>query len=420
MTRISPISTMYPAPKRAIKKLKRKDTEIITPPQAAFTHGNNHDWAVVNNKNGKNAFTCSSISLAAGFGKSFFINRDNNNAYFVKEFFNLIQNCSNIAANNLQYEIYSRPDDDLGQHKVEEELYENKTSIFLAKVACTTERKINPILKTVALFFSENIREGINTLSAIPGSLWWRGKYIPFINQRLGNHLVSYAVHKIPAIFGNENSTEVINEINEDEILNWDYIKERLQELSRYNDKQKLEHETCIKYLFDEVRNIFSSDLIKANNSIDNLSSFLSPTLGAIGLTTQIAGSILKAGLKSNNIESRFINTLASFSQATQNLIYYFRFTMPKFIEVKQQIKEGNISSETITRNKLLCRLGLLSNISNFAAPIFEVVDTDNKWFQIGRSLIKELADNTSSMFFAKRREDMGKRWLAANLSYGI
>ena len=134
-----------------------------------------------------------------------------------------------------------------------------------------------------------------------------------------------------------------------------------------------------------------------------------------VGFVMMSVGTSLKSVLKLKNIESRIVNCLTAIGQATQNIIYYFRFTLTAKNKA-EEMQEQNQPQELINQHKVLHKLGAASNLANITLPVVELVSIKNGWMNIGRVVIKELADGLNDIFFSRRRGIVGSQWLQEHL----
>ena len=146
---------------------------------------------------------------------------------------------------------------------------------------------------------------------------------------------------------------------------------------------------------------LFQSNFENRRKITELMRKTISPILGFIGITCVGIFTPIKFFLKFKGENSRLLNALASIGFTSQNIYYFFKFTLPESFDIKS--KKTNAS-------KLLFSLGLASNATNMALPFIELIPNDKV-----RNLLSETALGLNKLFFSIRRNFLGNRWLEIN-----
>lgn len=186
--------------------------------------------------------------------------------------------------------------------------------------------------------------------------------------------------------------------------LNWfdvTYWRIRFASL-KINWKGFKELPKAIKKLFDSKLNAAQKDDITLQ-----IANTIYPFLGLIGTLTVSVLTPLKIILKVFGKENKLINLLASLGQSCgQHIMYFFKFTLPL-------LWKGNITKDKTSH--AVFAVGVASDLINVSAPIVELLSGGDQFTGIFSNVNKSLASNLSSLFFAYRRNYLGKDWLATN-----
>lgn len=253
------------------------------------------------------------------------------------EVFDFSQKCLDAGRNYEQYSLYIRDDDDVGKDK--------KEKPFCGKVghcASFIEKNINWWLRPLSFLCGKKIQEGYCLISNYLNSIWWR----------------------LRLCF---------------EKINW----------------------KTFKILPTRIKELFSGKANEMQEACEDIKNLVMPFLGWIGVVSIGIFTPIKSGLKFKEHDNKLVNSLASLGFASQNIYYFFKFTLPEYFDIK---------SKRSNNSKLLFSLGLVSNITNALLPLLELIPHDKS-----RNLLTETAQGLNRLFFSIRRNILGNNWLEKN-----
>ena len=231
---------------------------------------------------------------------------------------------------NQQYSIYGRKDDDLGY-----DTEHRPHAANIGEIACNIEQKLNPFLLPVSECFDENLRQAIEEISHYPTSLWWRARLF---------------------------STKI----------DWNSVCE----------------------LPEHFKDLCNGDLVDKNIAVGKIDDTVSSILGMIGFAAMGIFQPIKSWNKFKGIENRIIDGLANIGLATQNVAYFFRFTVPQLLN----------------KNKEMFVLGAAGNVMNAGLPVIDILQNNKKV----TAIYKKLTQGLTMAFFSRRRKLMGESDLNA------
>lgn len=226
------------------------------------SYQNNKSWAIANKSKGFIASCFSAGSTATGFLKA--CSDKDSTIYKLSNFFEKV---FYAASNCLQYFLFGRKDDVLGDDEEKKPL-----AAKIGKVTTFQEKYINPVVKPMLLFLNTSHQEGLNDALNFLDSFYWK---------------IRFALGKIK----------------------WEDFKLIPKMIGR---------------LFKS--NVNMSDKDRATKSIGET---LAPICGWIGTACIGIFNPTKACLKFFDKESKFVNCLAYIGKAAMNLPYFFKFTLP-------------------------------------------------------------------------------------------
>lgn len=224
----------------------------------------NPHWAFHNKQKGFIATCFSAGSTASGLVKA--CSSKDSKVYKVSNF---LEKFLYSASNCLQYLLFGRKDDVLGDDEEKRPL-----AAKVGKVATFQEKYINPFAKPALVLLDTNQQDSLNDALNFFDVFYWK---------------IRFALEKIQ----------------------WNKIK-----LIPAN----------IQQLFDPK--IQTQDKDKITKMIGEI---IAPIFGWIGTVCIGIFTPIKAGLKFFNIESKVINCLTYIGKAAINIPYFFKFTLPMF-----------------------------------------------------------------------------------------
>ncbi|MBI2996121.1 MAG: hypothetical protein HYY52_05380 [Candidatus Melainabacteria bacterium] len=382
------------------------------------------DWAERNKTYGESGANAALIATITGIFLSVLNNLDSVPS-FVKTGINILHNFALGKRGHDLYTIYKQPDDDLGVKLYQKEHYGNHVTGDLADLSCKIETKVKPFVLPFLSFLDSDKQESLIQLLTLPTTLFWRGQYVGYLDQRFLTHLMKYVANCPFALFGNEASKKVLEEINKDDLLTVNFMKERLKSLLELK-----RGETVSKKLTYLVKGLFSKDITRVEESAGILNEALAPLLGLPGFAVSLIGVPLKAistFLFSEDTISdsvrRKIDSLASIGVATQQLLYSLRFSIKEHIEgerILEKLKLPNNYTEEQKQELLrianerckLSMIGLFVNNLNIIMPFVRLFDDSNPFMKTTKSILYEISNGLSLYFFPKRRQLRGERFL--------
>ena len=379
------------------------------------------DWANANISLGMQAASAALSSVFLGIGKAII-----ENLGFVptllKKALNVFYGFKLGQRGKKQFTLHERPDDEGGMNIYQGLMYGNIASAKSAELACKVETKFNNwLLPSIGLLEIEK-RNALFYLLMVPKLLWWRARYMAYIDQRFATSSLKYLIHKPLAIWGRERSQETVDEIDKSKVLTIDYIKKRIKENLRVE-----EGESVVSKVTTSFKDIFSKDIDKQDEATTCLNQGMGAITGTLGVIACGVFIPLKAGLDLAKVElneplNKALNFSSTFGFFTQQSHYIPRFSIPEFIKSKQitvKLKDKSKSEWVIKHKKEFEELrserfklfftGLGANFLGIIFPFTKLLNNDNLFVKIFKSIVSELSNNSLLYFLSKRRVLEGK-----------
>ena len=329
-----------------------------------------------------------------------------------------------------QYHVYNTPGDDLDMNRYQADVYGSKIPGAFANTAFFTETKINPVILTLSSLLPYRYQDSVASVLSLPNLCFWRSRMVNHINVETLTDFASLMIHKPLALFGNENSIEVLNNIKEKGNLGWDYIKERHCENIGLTDKKDQTFGKFISTLFKSVKDSFNrKDLKLSTDSAKKVGSSIAPLFGFDSLVSTIIGIPLKVGLKALDIQSKIVNLLPALGVFKQQIIYLFKIYLPflndtKDLKLKLSKDEfhKNHTKEEIKNYIALSKRMTTLSLTMIGGLFIHGLNVILKFFNIESPYLQKLARATDglsgdavSKVFSERRGVIGNKFRVEN-----
>ena len=377
------------------------------------------DWANANISLGMQAASAALSSVFLGIGKAII-----ENLGFVptllKKALNVFYGFKLGQRGKKQFTLHERPDDEGGMNIYQGLMYGNIASAKSAELACKVETKFNNwLLPSIGLLEIEK-RNALFYLLMVPKLLWWRVRYMAYIDQRFATSSLKYLIHKPLAIFGRKESREIVDEMDKSKVLTIDYIKKRIKENLRVE-----EGESVTSKVSSSFKDIFSEEIGKQKEATTCLNQGMGAITGTLGALACGVFIPLKAGLDLAKVElneplNKALNFSSTFGFFTQQLHYIPRFSVPELVKSREiaerlakpkkfVIEHKKEFEELKSERFKLFLTGLGANFLGIIFPFTKLLNNDNLFVKIFKSIVSELSNNSLLYFLSKRRVLEGK-----------
>lgn len=385
--------------------------------EAIYHSERSSDWALANEKYGGIAANSALVAACLGVLKTV-VEGSESTPPFIKNVIGILHGGACASRGYFQYGyVYGRKiDDEKAKNNYEGEFYGNTLSSTFADLAYIFESKINLIPLPLLGLTSEETQKTISSLLSLMNILWWRVRMLAEVRQDFSSDLFTYLIHKPLALIGINESINKVRKIKEKGHLTYPYVQKRLIELIGLDPiKHKL------KDIFPELarllKDVLGSSKKDANHASHKVGKFLAPFFGFYGFVAFAIGAPLKSILKWLNLESKYINALASSSIASQQLLYLFRMILPEQLEnrLTKNGEENHEIKELKSERDRLFYTGVTNCSLSIVSSILKLANIENKYLKIGEGVLDELLDKGIQHYFSKRRELRGKKFRLDN-----
>ena len=223
------------------------------------------------------------------------------------------------------------------------------------------------------------------------------------------------------AIFGRKESREIVDEMDKSKVLTIDYIKKRIKENLRVE-----EGESVVSKVTTSFKDIFSKDIDKQDEATTCLNQGMGAITGTLGVIACGVFIPLKAGLDLAKVElneplNKALNFSSTFGFFTQQSHYIPRFSIPELVKSREIAKRLKNKDDKFAANHKkeyeelrserfkLFLTGLGANFLGIIFPFTKLLNNDNLFVKIFKSIVSELSNNSLLYFLSKRRVLEGK-----------
>ncbi len=387
------------------------------------------DYALVNEKYGGIASNWMTAATTLGVLRQLYEDPDSD-PDFIAHTLNISYFVTRSLRGYYQYHVYNSPGDDLDMNRYQADVYGSKIPGALANTAFFTETKINPVILTLSSLLPYRYQDSVASVLSLPNLCFWRSRMVNHINVETLTDFASLMIHKPLALFGNENSIEVLNNIKERRNLELPYIWERHCENIGLTDKKDQTFGKFVSQFFKSVKNSFNrKDLTLSTSSAKKVGGSIAPLFGFDSLVSTIIGIPLKVGLKALDIQSKIVNLLPALGVLKQQVIYLFKIYIPFFNDTKnlrtklhEEENKGNKDENLFTQAKELYskkRNMCFMMIGGFATHGLNVIlkffNIENPYLQKLARVTDGLSGDAVSKVFSDRRHVIGNEFRVNN-----
>ena len=387
------------------------------------------NYAIFNEKYGGIASNWMTAATTLGVLRQLYEDPDSD-PDFIAHTLNLSYFVTRSLRGYYQYHVYNSSGDDLDMNRYQADVYGSKIPGALANTAFFTETKINPIVLTLSSLLPYKYQDSIASVLSLPNLCFWRSRMVNHINVETLTDFASLMIHKPLALFGNENSIEVLNNIKEKGNLEGGYIWERHCENIGLTDKKEQTFGKFTSNLFKSVKDSFNrKDLTLSTDSARKVGSTIAAALGFSSLVETLIGIPLKVGLKTLDIQSKIVNLLPALGVLKQQIIYLFKIYIPFFNYTKElkddlnnpelnkkRTKEQIENFKVTYKKKVNLCLGMLGGFALHGLNVvLKFFISENPYKQKTLRAIDGLSGDWVSKIFSGRRHVIGNEFRVKN-----